>query len=100
MARSSTTVLATESASPNTMPAPRPQPSQDASATPIAVAIAICTTAPGIAIARTESRSSSEKCRPTPNISRMTPISESSLAMLWSATKPGVNGPITMPASR
>ena len=40
---------------------------------------AICTMAPGIAMARTDSRSFSEKCRPTPNISRMTPISASSL---------------------
>ena len=47
---------------------------------PSKVAIAIWPTAPGIAIARTESRSFSEKCRPTPNISRMTPISAS-----WSA---------------
>ncbi len=41
-----------------------------------------------------------EKCRPTPNISRMTPISASSLARFWSATKPGVNGPTATPASR
>ena len=33
---------------------------------------------PGTAMARTDSRSFSEKCRPTPNISRMTPISASS----------------------
>ena len=45
------------------------------------------------AMARTDSRSFSEKCRPTPNISRMTPISASSVASAWSATKPGVNGP-------
>ena len=77
MARSSTTVLATESASPNTMPAPMPQPASQASPTPSAVAKAICTTAPGIAMPRTESRSCSEKCRPTPNISRITPISDS-----------------------
>ncbi len=42
--------------------------------------------APGTAMARTDSRSSSEKCSPTPNISRMTPISASWLAMFWSAT--------------
>lgn len=60
----------------------------------------ICTTAPGTAILRTASRSPSEKCRPTPNISSMTPISASWLAMAASATKPGVNGPITTPASR
>ena len=62
--------------------------------------LAICAIAPGTAIARTDSRSSSEKCSPTPNISRMTPISASSLAMPWSATKPGVKGPISTPASR
>ncbi len=43
---------------------------------PSAVAIAICTTAPGMAIRFTASRSRSEKCRPTPNISSITPISD------------------------
>ena len=42
----------------------------------------------------------SEKCSPTPNISRMTPTSASWLAMFWSATKPGVNGPMTIPATQ
>ena len=51
-------------------------------------------------MARTDSKSLSEKCNPTPNISRMTPTSASWLAMFWSATKPGVNGPMTMPATR
>ena len=46
----------------------------------------------GTAIARTESSCSSEKCRPTPNISKMTPISASSLASVWSATKPASPG--------
>jgi hypothetical protein len=81
MARSSTTVLATDSASPKTMPAPIGQPSHHASPIPSAVALAIWTTAPGMAMPRTESRSSSEKCSPTPNISRMMPISASSLAI-------------------
>ena len=40
------------------------------------------------------------KCSPTPNISRMTPISASWLASRTSPTKPGVCGPITTPASR
>ena len=65
-----------------------------ASAQPSSVATAICAIAPGMAMARTDSRSFSEKCMPTPNISRMTPISASSGASDWSATKPGVNGPI------
>ncbi len=41
-----------------------------------------------------------EKCRPTPNISRMTPISASCDASDMSPTNPGVNGPIITPASR
>ena len=74
-ARSSTTVLATDSESPNTSAPPRLHPHQVASAIPSAVATIICTTAPGTAILRTASRSPSEKCRPTPNISSITPIS-------------------------
>ena len=67
---------------------------------PSSVATVICTTAPGTAMRRTASRSSSEKCSPTPNISSITPISESCEAMFTSATKPGVAGPMMMPASR
>jgi Kef-type K+ transport system membrane component KefB len=66
----------------------------------IAVATVICTMAPGTAILRTASRSSREKCNPTPNISSITPISASWLAISASATKPGVNGPMITPASR
>lgn len=97
---SNTTVLATDSDSPNTIPAIRLQPHAIATAVPITVATAICTTAPGRAIFFTDSRSSSEKCSPTPNISSITPISASCPAIAVSATKPGVNGPITIPASR
>ncbi len=78
--RSTTTVLATESATPNTSPAPKFQPSSQARPSPSNVATAICAIAPGTAMARTESNSSSENCRPTPNISRMMPMSASSLA--------------------
>lgn len=99
-ARSSTTVLATDRATPKTRPAPTPHPMPQASAMPMRVATAICTTAPGMAMARTDSRSLREKCRPTPNISRITPISASSTAMCESATKPGVNGPTITPAIR
>ena len=48
-----------------------------ANAIPSNVASAIWATAPGIAMARTDKRSLNEKCRPTPNISRITPISAS-----------------------
>jgi hypothetical protein len=67
---------------------------------PRRVATAIWAIAPGIATVHPERRSFSEKCRPTPNISRMTPISASAPASAWSATKPGVCGPTTTPASR
>jgi len=99
-ARSSTTVLATDSESPNTSPAPTLQPQPVATAIPSAVATAICTSAPGSAMRRTAISSSSEKCRPTPNISSITPISDSCEAIDRSATKPGVAGPISTPASR
>ena len=75
MARNSTTVEATDSARPNTRPAPMSQPSHQPSAMPKSVAMAIWPTAPGTAMAFTEIRSRSEKCRPTPNIRRMMPIS-------------------------
>lgn len=93
-------MLATDIASPNTSPAAMPQPHQVARAAPIVVATAICATAPGRAIVRTRNSASTEKCRPTPNISRMTPISASSEARSASATNPGVYGPIAIPASR
>ncbi|MNX57446.1 hypothetical protein D3C86_882630 [compost metagenome] len=99
-ARSSTTVLATDSASPNTSAVPQLQPHHMASPPPSSVATAICAMAPGSAILRTASRSASEKCRPTPNISSITPISASCAAMPASATKPGVNGPMITPARR
>ena len=77
----------------------RPAPRHAASA-PSAVATTICASAPGTAIDLTASRSRSEKCVPTPNISSMTPISASCGARCTSATQPGVCGPRAMPASR
>jgi hypothetical protein len=99
-ARSSTTVLATDSEMPKTIPAPMLQPHASAVTAPSAVATPICTTAPGMAMRRTASRSSSEKCSPTPNIISITPISASWPVSSTSATNPGVAGPITMPATR
>ncbi len=91
-ARSRTTVLATERARPKTRPWPRVQPQARARPMPMAVAAVICTTAPGRAMERTAIRSLKEKCSPTPNISRMTPISASWPVRLLSPTKPGVSG--------
>ena len=99
-ARSSTTVLAVERQRPNTSPEIRSQPSSLDSPMPSRVATAICATAPGMAIDFTARRSFKEKCRPTPNINRITPISASSGASEVSATKPGVNGPASTPAAR
>lgn len=67
---------------------------------PISVASAICPMAPGMAMDLTASSSFIEKCSPTPNISRITPNSANCGARLWSATKPGVNGPAITPAHR
>jgi hypothetical protein len=69
--------LATDNDSPNTSPAPTGQPMAHASAIPSNVATVIWAMAPGMAIVRTDNRSDNEKCSPTPNISRMTPISAS-----------------------
>ncbi|KAG0908687.1 hypothetical protein G6F32_016924 [Rhizopus arrhizus] len=76
------------------------QPINQATPQPSRVATAIWPMAPGMAIALTAIRSFSEKCRPTPNISSITPSSANWLASAWSATKPGVNGPTQMPATR
>ena len=62
--RSRTTVLATDSATPKTSPAPSVQPSHQPTAMPSGVATSPCASAPGMAMARTDSRSSSEKCEP------------------------------------
>ena len=99
-ARSSTTVLATDRASPNVRPSEGSNPRSRPSARRPAVAVAICAMAPGNAMLRTARKSFIEKCRPTPNISRITPISASWRASPMSPTNPGVNGPITTPASR
>ena len=100
MARNRTTVLAVASEKPNTMPCTVGQSIAQASAQPSTVATAICTIAPGMAIALTSIRSFNEKCRPTPNISNMIPISASCVASSWSATKPGLKGPTQTPATR
>ena len=71
------------------MPPPRLQPQASANPVPIAVARTICAMAPGNTIRRTAIRSSIEKCSPTPNISRITPISASCPAVALSATAPG-----------
>ena len=99
-ARITTTVLATDSARPNTTAPIVSQPSIRPKPVPMEVTKAICSSAPGTAMFFTSSRSRSEKCRPTPNISRITPTSASCGARVWSATKPGVNGPTITPASR
>ena len=99
-ARRSTTVLATDRQRPKTIPDPQDQPHRCATAAPRAVAAAIWNTAPGTAIPRTAIRSRGEKCRPTPNIRRMTPISASCEARAGSATNPGVKGPTRTPATR
>lgn len=99
-ARSKTTVLATDNDNPNMIPAPNDHPHKLARPAPSVVATTICVNAPGNAMPRTAIRSRTEKWVPTPNMSKMTPISASCGARCASATKPGVNGPTTIPAKR
>ena len=89
---SSTTVLATDRLRPSTSPAPTLQPHASARPRPMLVASTIWPMAPRITTRRTAMRSATEKCRPTPNISSMTPISANWPAITRSATKPGVKG--------
>ncbi len=97
-ARSTTTVLAMDTASPRTSPPPGSHPSAAPSHMPRATETTVWTIAPGMAMERTARRSRNEKWMPTPNISRITPSSASSVAIAASAISPGVNGPITTPA--
>ncbi len=97
---SSTTVLATDRLRPSTSPLARLHPQASAKAVPSAVAITICPTAPGIARRRTARRSATEKCRPTPNIISMTPISASWPARPPSVRESGIALPTTTPATR
>ncbi|MFN8560253.1 MAG: hypothetical protein U0703_01125 [Anaerolineae bacterium] len=76
--RSSTTVLAMDTASPSTSPALGDQP-QSCLLQPQQRG-EYQYRAPGMAMCRTVHKSLSEKCRPTPNIMKMTPISASWLA--------------------
>ena len=92
-------MLAIDSARPSTSPPPTLQPSAEPSQTPNSPETSVWRMAPGIAIERTASRSRKENWIPTPNIRRITPISASSSAMFVSASSPGVNGPITTPAT-
>jgi hypothetical protein len=98
--RSSTTVLATESAMPSTSPEASGQPKASPIPSPSAVATLLCASAPGIAMPATSRRSDTWKCSPTPNMSSTTPTSASWLASWRSPVKPGVWGPIATPASR
>jgi hypothetical protein len=97
--RRTTTVEATERARPKTMPPPSGQPMRWPAATPSSETSATWAKAPGTATPLTWSSSLGEKCSPTPNIRRMTPISASCCAPEASATNPGVKGPIAMPAT-
>ena len=72
------------------MPAAWLQPNARAIAQPATAATALCATAPGTAMRQTRSSSCGWKCSPTPNMSRITPISAICEARPASATKPGV----------
>ena len=98
--RMRTTVLATDSDMPNTIAAGHANPIACDVVAPSTVMAPLAMTAPGTAMRRTSSSSSTLNCRPTPNMIRMMPISESCSANSWLATSPGVFGPTRTPASR
>ena len=93
-------MLATDIASPSTSPPANPQPEADRQRDPEQRRDEDLADRPGTATFRTASRSLIEKWMPTPNISRITPISASSAAVLGVGDEPGVNGPMATPASR
>ena len=66
---------------------------------PSAIVIATCTGVPARIRAPTERSSSRLNWRPMLNMSSATPMSASARTSSWSATKPGVAGPTTMPAA-
>lgn len=98
--RVSTTVLATAMAMPKTAPSVQLQPKPRITIMLKPVATALWTIVPGTAIRFTASSSLKWKCSPTPNISRITPISANWGASSVSATNPAVCGPTTIPATR
>ena len=71
-----------------------------AAAMPHRVADRLCRIAPGMATPFTFSKSSIWKCSPTPNISKIIPTSAKLLVRSWSATNPGMFGPIKKPAAK
>ncbi len=93
-------MLATAMAMPMTAPDLSDQPKKWKAIMARMVAAALCTTAPGMATHLTALRSLRWKCRPTPNIMRMTPTSASWWAMCSSPTNPGVCRPMSTPAIR
>ena len=97
---SKTTVLAQAKQSPKIKLGASPHPQNQAIPAPTDVVTAICIKAPGTATRFTENNSLGEKCRPTPNISSMMPISDNCVAMSVSALNPGFAGPMTMPATK
>ncbi len=88
-ARRRTTVLATDSVRPRTRPSLKDQPQSWLMPTPSSVATVLCPSAPGMAIGPTAMISRTEKCSPTPNMSRMTPTSASSDARVGAGAAEG-----------
>ena len=95
-----TTVEAMLTERPSMIPAAGVHPKAWANAYPAIVPSAICNRAPGTAMPLTSLRSSSEKCRPVPNIMNITPTSASWLMACESPMKPGVKGLTTKPPAR
>ncbi len=97
---STTTVELMATAAPTTTAPVALSPSGIPTSAPATAVMSTWRIAPGTATRRTGASSRSENSTPSANSSSTTPISASSLMLPASPTKPGVNGPMTTPASR
>ena len=95
-----TIVLLMAMTPPKKIPSATGQPSSSPSPSPAAIVSATWAAVPMTATPRTAASSLSENSMPRANIRKMTPTS--ARAAIWSRSpmKPGVKGPMTMPATR
>ena len=100
MPRTMSTVDAVARHMPSTAAPPIGQPNNANMPAPSATTAPLAAIAPGTATFRTAIKSRSEKPRPTPNISSITPTSARSSARSALPTKPGVWGPMSTPANK
>ena len=96
----STIVLEMAMTPPKNRPCPKGQPSTAPNPTPAPMVSNTWTDVPISATLRTRARSARVNSIPSANIKKMTPTSARLAICARSPVKPGVNGPMTTPASR